>query len=281
MYSVREGMLGFRRAPMATTVSVTIVSITLTLFGLFALLTYNIQQLVNMVRSRMTVEIFIDYDLTDNERMRLEDRIRQVKGVTGLFFISKEEALRRFREDFGDDPLELLGENPLPASFQIQLDPAFRVSGRFQSVMDQLSALDGVDEVVGHNKLFQVVDQYSYAVMLIDSVIFILVLISTVFLVANSLRLTIIAQKRTVQIMELVGATRAFIRRPYLIQGLLQGGIGGAIASLVVWGAVQFVSLRIPNLLTAPLLLLVVPLVMGLLLGLIGSEIGLKRFLPV
>ena len=98
-------------------------------------------------------------------------------------------------------------------------------------------------------------------------------------LVANTLRLTILSQSRNIQIMELVGATKRFIRRPYLIQGMLQGGIGGGIGSAAVWIFVKVIELRFPRTLIVSPLMILFPLAFGLILGYLGGNVGLRRFM--
>ena len=122
-------------------------------------------------------------------------------------------------------------------------------------------------------------DQYKRILFIGAFVLFVLVFLATLFLVSNTLRLTIYAQKDKIEIMELIGATPYFIRRPYIIQGMLQGLMGGFFGSLFVWILVQIVALRFPNLLDVPLLFYLFPLALGMLLGLLGSIFGIRRFL--
>lgn len=136
-----------------------------------------------------------------------------------------------------------------------------------------------MDEVVYQEKLFRFVDRYSRIVFLLDGVIFLTVLLSAVLLVSNTLRLTILSQSRNIQIMELVGATKRLIRRPYLIQGILQGGIGGGIGSIVVWIFVKAVTIRFPSVLKVTPFMILFPFGLSLLLGYLGGTVGIKRFL--
>ena len=279
LYSMREGIVGLRRARMATTITVSTIAITMTLLGLFLILTFNIQGIAQSFRNQMTFEVFIDNSLGTTDIQLLERNISGLEGVGDVTFISKEEALERYRRDFENDPLEIVGYNPLPPSFQVKLKQEYRYPERAEVVVKKASELEGVDKVAYHENLFRVVYRYSRIVILVDVALFLTVLLAAILLVANTLRLTILSHRKTIQIMELVGATEGFIRRPYLIQGVLQGGIGGGIGTVVVWIVIKGISLRFPDFLEVTLPMLLFPLVLGLALGLLGATIGLRRFL--
>ena len=281
LYSIREGFAGLRRARMASLLTISTVAITLILFGFFSILTVNIQTLVNQFKGKMTLEVFVDNSLTPQQLQTLQNEISRTDGVESVTYISKEDALNRFKEEFGEDPIALLGDNPLPQSFQVSLVAEQRASKNAGEISDKLGKLQGVDEVIFHGRLFSIVDRYSRIILIVDVVLLCAVFLSAVLLIANTLRLTILSQRRILEIMELVGATDGFIRRPYLIQGLVQGGVGGGVAALVVWGCVHVLSLRIPNVLEVPILLFFMPLILGSVLGIIGSYFGMKRFLRV
>ncbi|MFC1501825.1 cell division protein FtsX [bacterium] len=281
LYSVREGFEGLRRARFATLLTISTIGITLTLFGVFSIITLNVQTIVNQFKGKMVLEVFIDNSLSSSQVQLLKGEITAVEGIEEVIYISKEDALKRFQTEFGQDPTTLLGDNPLPQSFQVKLHSNQRTPARAGQIADRLEQLSGIDEVVYHGTLFSIIDRYSRIILLVDIVLLFIVLLSAVLLIANTLRLTILSQKKTIQIMILVGATEGFIRRPYLIQGLIQGGLGGGVAAFVVWVCVQVLSIRISNLLEVPFLLFVMPLILGSLLGIIGSHIGLKRFLRV
>ena len=279
LYSFREGIAGFRRARLATTITVSTIAVTMMLLGVFLILTVNVQSIAQKIREKISLEIFIDSSLNTKSVQDLESTLMQIEGVKSVVFISKEEALERFKNEFGDDPLVILGDNPLPPSFQVQLKQAFRYPEGVEAVVKEAEVLEGVDQVVYHGKLFKAIDRYSRIVLLVDVSLFLTVLLAAVLLVANTLRLTILSQSKTIQTMELVGATRSFIRRPYLIQGVLQGGIGGGIGAVVVWVLVKIVNLRFPHFLIVSPTMILLPLVLGILLGFLGGSVGLRRFL--
>ncbi|MBN1893356.1 ABC transporter permease [bacterium] len=279
LYSFREGFIGLRRARLATFLCVSSIAVSLTLLSVFLLLTLNIQKMVRIFRDRMTFEVFVDQGTDESGIRGLQETLRSMEGIEKISYISRDAALETFRNEFGQDPLEIYGDNPLPASFQVKLSGPFMTQNRIRDRINAIQGLPGVDEVVFHDKLYHSIDRYSDLILVIDGVLFLIVLAAAILLVSNTIRLTIFAQRKNIEIMELVGATRGFIRRPYLIQGLIQGGIGGCIASCVAWILVFILHSRLPNLLYIPAPWFLVPVILGLVLGYLGSWIGLKKFL--
>ncbi len=278
-YSMREGVLGLKRARWATTITISTVAISMALLGVFLLITINVQAIAESFRDRVTLEAFLDDALADDGVQTVALNIRALEGVEEALYISKERAMEIYNQEFEGDPIEVVGYNPLPRSFQVKLVETFRDPQRLENLANSIESLDGVWEVVYHGKLIQTVFRISRIVILVDVALFLTVLLSAVLLVANTLRLTILSQSTTIQIMELVGATERFVRRPYVIQGVLQGGIGGAIGSVVVWVLIVWVKYQFPIILKGASYVVWLPLALGLVLGFSGARLGLKRFL--
>ncbi len=278
-YSYREGVVGLRRARLSTVITISTIIVTMTLLGIFLILTFNVQSITRQFRDRISIEVFIDPSLGEQEIRRAKERLTNWDEIEEVVYISQQQAVERFREELGEELLQLLGDTPLPPSFQIKISRAYWSPESIDEVVGRLETMEGVDEVIDHGRLFHVVGRYSRIVILVDGVIFLTVLLSAVLLVSNTLRLTILSQSRNIQIMELVGATERFIRRPYLIQGILQGGIGGGIGSIAVWILVKVVELRFPHILEVSAFMILFPLGFGLLLGYLGGSVGLKRFM--
>jgi cell division transport system permease protein len=272
-------MLGLKRARLATTIAISTVAITLTLLGIFIVLTVNVQRVIGLLNERLNVEIFIDNSLDPLSIKILQNNVSDIEGVEAATYISKEEALERFRDEFGEDPLAILGENPLPASLLVKIKNEYRNPEKIVAVVKNIEGLKGVDEVIYHGRLFRLINQYSKVILAIDIGLFFIVLLSVILLVSNTLRLTILSQQKNIQIMQLVGATINFVRRPYLVQGVFQGFIGGVISMAIIWVIVQLIRFRFPHLLIVPLHVLVMPLLIGVVVSYLGSLMALKRFL--
>lgn len=280
-YSCGEGVKGLKRARFATSLTISTMGISMTLLGIFVLFTLNIQSLVSHVRDKVSIEVFIENGIAQDSLTVLQQAIQSIKGVSSTRFISPDKALERFKTEFGSDPLEILGENPLPASFQVQIRSEYRTSRDIEKIAQGIQALAHVDDVVYHGTLIQTIDRYSRIVWIVDIVLVIIVFFASILLVSNTLRLILLAQKENIEIMCLIGATRHFIRRPYLIQGILQGFMGGVIAALLIWMTVKLLSAFFPHILSFPSYSFLVLIGVATLLGFFGSWLGLQRFLKV
>ncbi|MCK5146069.1 ABC transporter permease [bacterium] len=276
-YAFREGVIGLQRARLSSVLTIVTIAVTLTLFGVFASVTYNLRRMVSHVREQILLEVFLDPGLDGESIDRLSNKITVTTGVGEVVYISKAEALERFTRELGEDPLEILGDNPLPASFQVRIDQTHRTGLGVETVANSIESYIGVDEVIYRGKLYELINRYSIYVYAIDGALFLLVLVSAVFLVANTLRLTILSQQRTIKIMELVGATRGFIRRPYLVMGIFQGALGGMIAVLCVWLVVFIINLQFNDLIDVPMMLYMGLWGLGVILAFWGSRIGVQR----
>ncbi len=277
--SIREGIEGFRRAPFSSFVSLSTVALALTLLGAFAAVSLNLNRLAAALQQRMTFEVFVDDALEGAAIADLERQIRATPGVAKVEFVSKEAAARAIKEEFGDDVLEILGENPLPASFRVALTANSRSAPVAESVAAKLRALKGVSEVVYRAELFRLLDRYLQLAITVDVVVGIALVLGSIFVVFNTIRLIIHAKRQIIGTMKLVGATPGFIRRPFLVEGMLQGGAGGALAVFFLWVLVRLASVEAPHLLVLPDLFFPSILAAGILLGWMGSFVAVRRLL--
>jgi cell division transport system permease protein len=276
-YIIREGFLGLRRARVAAFVTVTTVAITLTLLNLFLILTLNVRKVVRGFQSQIYFEAFVDSTAPQDSIDVLRKGILALPGVEKAVYISTEKALERFKAEFGEDPIPLLGENPLPASFQVWLTPAYRSPDRAESILAKIQKLSSVEEVLYHGKFFRLIEEYGRTVLWVDFGLMLIVVLATLSLVNNTMRLTLLAQRKSIQIMRLVGATRGFIRRPYLFQGVFQGALGGALSALVSFCLIQLLTWKFNLRLQGTPFFFWGPVAVGALLGLIGSLMGIHR----
>ena len=157
-YSMREGFRGLRRARAATALSISTMAIALTLMGVFLILTVNVQQIIQLFRERMTVEIFFDPGMDSVGRERLETGLKSTDGVSTVNYVSSDDALEIFKKELGEDPFEILGENPLPPSYQVAFDPSERSSQSIKRAVESFKGIPGVEDVVFNNRSFQMID---------------------------------------------------------------------------------------------------------------------------
>ncbi|MBE0557934.1 MAG: ABC transporter permease, partial [Proteobacteria bacterium] len=229
-YLLREGVSGFKRAKLAMFSAIVTIAISLLILSFFSILLINANSVVESLRDRVEMEAFLQDGSTRSEIDSIEGRVLAVAGVREVSFISKDSASAIFREEFGEDISKVLDFNPLPASFKIYLLEDFRTAMGAEGVYDQVVAIKGIDEVIYRKTLLELLDRRVTILLWIALGIGVFITISSVFLVANTIRLAIYNKRKIIKTMKLMGATSSFVRIPFLLEGVIQGLIGGIIA---------------------------------------------------
>ena len=282
-YTFKESLAGFRRNKAATLITIFTVSIALLLLGVFTIITMNLGRVVEDIRSRVDVEVFLKESFPTDQHRQIGIQLRAIRGVEDARYISKEEAGRIFLKEFGENYGELLDANPLPSSFQLKIHEGYSNTDSIAVIVKKAERIKAVDNVLYRKNLLALIDKREKALSYATLFIGIILGLSAIILVANTIRLTIYAKREIIRTMKLVGATSMFIRMPFVIEGLLHGLAGGIIASVLL-GVVYSMFLS-P---IAEELLINIPVTfsfylfltgLGCLLGLIGSVVSIGRFL--
>ncbi len=227
----------------------------------------------------MELEIFVDNSFTIEQVEELKKRILTINMIDSVRYVSKVDAAEIFRRQFGQDIFEILDENPLPSSFQIKLKPNFRSATNAQLVTEQLRQLDGVDDIFYRRDLLIKLERYLEIFLVIILGVGMILGAGAIFLVSNTIKLIIFSRSNVIQIMKLVGATRRFIRRPFLIEGIVQGLMGGCLAVLFFYLILKAIKFEIPGLIFIDQKSYPALLILGAFLGLFGSQLALRKFL--
>jgi len=274
-----EGFKGLCRAKFSAFVAISTIFFSLILIGSFIIFIFNIQQLINQIQSRMELEIFFDNSYTMEQIEKLHQQLINTEGIESAYYVSKEEAANIFIKQFGQDIFEILNENPLPPSFQVRLKPNFRTSIKAKNLSDKISKLEGVDEVLYRQDLLLLLERYIRIFIIIILSIGLLLAVGSIFLVSNTIKLIIFSRSKIIEIMKLVGATRRFIRQPFLVEGVIQGAIGGSLAALIFYIAFRIIKIEIPGLIFFYQNNYLILTFLGIIFGLIGSLLALRKFL--
>jgi len=282
-YTLRESISGFTRTKLSSTISIITICISLLLLGVFATITIHASRFIETIRNRVELEAFIQEPVTAEEISDIAKAVVSFEGVEKAVFISKEEAAQIFKQEFGEDITTVLDFNPLPPSFKISLQPEARTAAGAQAVYDRLRDLKGIENVVYRRALLELIDTRAVAVNRVTLGLGILISLSAILLVSNTIRLAIYAKRKLIRTMELVGATWAFIRMPFLLEGVVQGLLGGILASgilcLVIEHAVRFASTELAGYAHMETVFYILVVVAGAALGLVGSLISVMRFI--
>ncbi len=283
-YTVREGLKGLRRATFAAVASMSAMAVALVLVGTFAMIIWEAREVADWLRYRVgEMEVYLDLDTDDRTGRAVHARMQLIPGVERAEYISRERAEEIFRTEFGEGAEAFFDEPFLPPSVRVRIMPTWTNADSIGALRSRFEAMDQVDEVEFNQELLLQVQSNLQLVTLIGLGAGILVLLASIFLVANTIRLTIYARRLLIRTMKLVGATDRFIRRPFLIEGMAQGLIAGAVAAGIVYSGGAVVMQYLPELFTArenylPLVAAGV-VVVGVVLGWMGSALSVRRFI--
>lgn len=288
-YFVKETYKSIRRNGFMSFASISTVAVSLLVLGMFLMIFLNTNNLAQYLESQVQVSVYMQDSATEKELASVKEKLAKMPGVVKVTQVSKTQALERFKKRLGDQEqlLHSLGkENPFPNSFEIQVDNPERI----KVLTPQIGQLPKVEtakfgqEVVEH--LFQLTKILRFGGILL--VVFLAM--ATLFIISNTIRLTVFARRKEVIIMKYVGATDWFIRWPFLLEGMTLGFFGAVLASLLINSIYSGLLERIhatlaflPLLSPSPLLLYVdlFLLVAGTGIGALGSYISLRKFLRV
>jgi cell division transport system permease protein len=282
-YSFKEGVSGFKRARLSSVITIFTMTISLMLLGLFAIIYRNTNSIIQSFRDKVEMEVFLSAELDSAQTALVKTNALSVPGIVSAVYISKDDAARIFKKEFGEDINTVLDFNPLPASLKLRLSPEYKNSDSARVVHAALTSIDGVDDVVYRKTLLEILDRRVKIFIGASAAIGVTLLIAAIFLVSNTIRLTIYAKRKMITTMKLVGATRGFIRMPFLIEGILHGLLGGALSAGLIWSIIYlaktFVSAELSEFFTVGIYFYAVMVVFGMMLGLLGSGWSVKRFI--
>jgi cell division transport system permease protein len=230
LYFVRTSVRGLLASPITSGVAVLTIAVSLILAGAFALLIQNMEELLDRFGSDLHLTAYLEESTSPAEQAELARLAGTVEGVASVRLVSKEEALERFRSGAGAALLEGLEENPLPASLEIELVAGERSAAGMRRVLGALNGLPGIADLSSGQDW---VEGYLRGVALVRGVgigLAAILGLATLLIVANTIRLAVLARRDELQILALVGASRTFVQTPFLLEGLLEGALAGGLA---------------------------------------------------
>jgi cell division transport system permease protein len=294
-YFFSETFTSFKRNFLMGFTAITTVAITLFIVGFFAVLVFDIQGIINSIKGQVELAVYLQDNISGQLREYLEDEISSWEETSSIRYVSKEQALERFKEqNEGSDILKEIQGNPLPASFEITMNDPEKVGLVALRFMNKEGGyIEGVDDVVyGQtyvNKLFSI----TAIIGTVAFLIIIVLLLATVVLIFNTIRLSIYARRKEIEVMKLVGATNWFVRMPFLFEGFFEGFLGSIIAVALLYLLGNFLLIRgemviVETMRIKELAILgsghiiiyiyIGIIILGGLLGIISSAIALRRF---
>lgn len=288
-YFIQEVFHSLRRNNWMTFASIGTVAVSLFVLGVFMILVLNMNRLAGMLESQVQISVYLEDHLTDREKRQIGYDIESLQGIDSVTYVDRETAKERLKERLGDQKylLDALSEdNPLPDAFEVTVTTPSVV----ESAAGAIAAMQGVEEAKYGQDVVEHLFDITRLMRIFGFVLMGLLGGATLFIISNTIRLTVFARRKEIAIMKYVGATDWFIRWPFLLEGIVLGCIGGFIAAVAlrsfyaamaakIYSTLAFFPLMpqypFMNYVTAAILLA------GIVIGAIGSVISLKRFLRV
>ncbi|TVP76899.1 MAG: ABC transporter permease [Gemmatimonadales bacterium] len=281
MHAIREAIAGFRRAPLLTALSATMVGLALFVVGLFGVATYNLHEALSRIEDRVEVVAYVRDNALDEELRILEEDVMAMPEVVGVRYVSKDQALEAARRDLPEfeDLFAGLDTNPLPASMEVELASGARTPDVVARVAERMTLHPAVEDVrYGQewvDRLFLLQNIGGIATLILGSAFAVV----AALIIGTAIRIALFARREEIQVMRLVGATNGFIRRPFLLEGAITGALGGTLAAAATWGAWWGVSNAVFPLSWIPWSWVLAGIGAGAAFGLLASAVSIRRHL--
>ncbi|WP_276840408.1 permease-like cell division protein FtsX [Anaerovibrio lipolyticus] len=288
-YFVREVIHSLRRNNWMSVASIGTVAVSLFIFGMFLMLVMNMNKMVDAMESQVQIKVYLEDDFSRDDARDLEVDLKKMQGVEKVTFVPKEEAMEKFKERLGDQKtlLDALDEtNPLPDSFEVMVVQPEMV----KTAAENIEKFEGVDSAKYGQDVMEHLFDITRLIRIFGFALMMVLALATLFIISNTIRLTVFARRKEIAIMKYVGATDWFIRWPFVLEGIVMGFLGSLIASVVLRFTYSGITAKIydtlaffPLIPEEPFLNYVTMIVVigGMIMGAIGSTVSIKRFLKV
>ena len=248
MYALKEAVKGMVQTRSMTLVTIVTITVALFILGLLAGLTLFGHSFVNSIMKSEKINVYVKDDMSDADLLILDSLIESMDEVESTRIISKEDAARELEKMFKNDLLTGLGSNPLPRSIVVTMASGYRMSDDLQRVAARIRTHDGLESVEFGHEWMSKMDFIFLAFLLGEMILFIIISSSCLLIISNTISLTVLSRKETIEIMRLVGATDSFISRPFYYEGFLQGLVSGMCAFCFLYGGYMWVRYMVPDL---------------------------------
>lgn len=288
-YLFSEGFKSIFTHGFMSFASVTIIIACLTIMGCFSLLAVNVDTLINELEKQNEMLAFVDETLSETEAKALESKITAIDNISNTKFISKEEAMKNFKEEQGDSPVfTSIEADVFRDRYVIYLDDI----GLMADTQAKLEAISGIAYVSAQLEISQGFVTVRNIVSAVSLILIVILCIVSVFIMSNTIKLTTFGRREEIAIMKMVGGTNSFIRTPFIVEGLTLGIIGAVFAFFIQWGIYAFITNKVMasiagtyvSVIPFTTLMLPVGLVflgVGLLVGAFGGSIAIRNYLKV
>lgn len=291
-YLIGEGFSNVFKNKKSTGASLMIMCATMIIFGIFLILGENINHFVDQVKSEQGFQVFLKTDATDEEIQKVGEEIRKIDGVSTAEYKDKAYALNTMKEKLGDksELIEGYGPDYFPTSYVVTLTDL----NLSKDVQNKILEIANVDKITSSDKTVSTLLSLAKGIKAVTGVILLLLIVISIFIISNTIKLTVHARRKEISIMKYVGATNNFIRWPFIVEGMIIGILASAISIVIVGGAYSILAEQVVNanfMQTINMSLvgfkdmissiIFVYMLLGIGIGALGSVISMRKYLKV
>lgn len=292
-YLIGEGFKNTFKNKKSTMSAMLVMCISMLMFGFFFILGENINHIMETVEDAQAIQVFIEKDATKDEISTLKSQIEQINGVDSknVKFLSKEEGFEQYVEKYGDKAyLFEPYKDTVTDSYIIN----FTDLNMAKEVESEISKLDNVKKITSANETMEKLVSITNWIRIVTILILAGLVIGAIFIISNTIKLTVYARRKEISIMKYVGATNSFIRWPFIVEGIIIGILAACISILVVGGGYKIIAAKllessvVQNLGITLVsfndmftMLIIIYLALGMGIGVLGSAISMRKYLEV
>lgn len=289
-FFIIDALKSFKRNKTVSIASAATVAATLFIFGVFVLTLLNVKQGILEVESRVEAKVFLKDNITTAQQKDLEKKIKAVDGVVDVSYESKSQAMEKFKNQLGDQNKSLVEgldkDNPMPNSYIIKVQKPETIS----NVVNNIKGSEGIESIKDGREVIDKLMSVIKTLKWVGSVIFVILIGVSLFLIGNTIKLTVYSRRREIGIMKYIGATDWFIRWPFIIEGIFIGVIGGVVADVILYYIYRIAYFKasaglVMMQLVSPQYVLTnilgIFIIAGIFIGSLGSILSIRKFLAV
>ena len=283
-FLLSEGVKNLSRHKLTSFSSIFSIFLTLIISGSLIIVSQNTSKVIEYLRDKYKIEVFFKNEITFEKVEEVVSNINKINGVRSTTVISKDDAEKIFKSQFGEDIMKIIGYNPLPISCVVNIAKDDAKTINIASIINKLKSFQEIDEINYQGRIISRIEGYYQLFVRLMTSILIIVFFISIFTISNTIRLTIYAKEKLIKSLQLIGATRSFVKAPFIIEGILIGFIGSALSSLLLIGLLEFSYDLIYTYLSFEIeydikLLILTLCSLSIIISFIGSSRATARFL--
>ncbi|MBT3251396.1 MAG: hypothetical protein HN729_06890 [Candidatus Marinimicrobia bacterium] len=282
IFFLTESIRALSRARIPALISSITIAITLLIFSMAYYAYVNLIGYSHEFKKQYRIEVFFNPDVEYRQGLELFNKILLIDGIEQGDFVDKEDAAAIFKKIFNKDVIEIIGDNPLPFGGRFEIDEGFRSASTMNSIVNEIKVINGVDDALFSTGLIMRLDRLVSNILGVGILIGIGIFVISIILVSNTIRLIIHAKQDDIHTFTLLGATKLFIKIPFLLEGILQGLIGSGISLLILIflrSLLFYILGSYRMIIIEPVMLISGNIVAGCLLGLFASHRSISKYL--